>query len=149
MSRVALITGGSRGLGAHLVSRFWLEGYSLLVLARRCDEVQVVLDALPTRVGQFATSLSCDLADTFEVSSLLSEIKSKFSHLDVLVNNAAIQGPIGPLSTNEFSEWQKTLQVNLFAQVALCQGLIPLMRKPGASIINLSGGGGDRASCKL
>jgi 3-oxoacyl-[acyl-carrier protein] reductase len=69
--------------------------------------------------------------------------------LDVLVNNAATQGPIGPLLENDFLAWQRTVQVNLLAPVAFCQALIPLMKKMrGASIINLSGGGatGPRAN---
>lgn len=149
MSRFALITGGSKGLGAHLVRRFWLEGNSLVVVARNHVDIHSVLDELPKRSGQRATPLVCDLADAVKVAALIDAIKATIPHLDVLVNNAAIQGPIGPLCENDLSAWQRTLQVNLLAPVALCQGLIPLMRRPsGASIINLSGGGatGPRAN---
>ncbi len=149
MTRFALITGGTKGLGVHLVRRFWLEGYSLVIVARNQGDIHIVLDDLPERNDQSAAPLVCDLADTKKVSALLDAIKATIPHLDVLVNNAAIQGPIGPLCENDLSAWQQTLQVNLFAPVALCQGLIPLMKRPdGASIINLSGGGatGPRAN---
>ena len=149
MNRFVLITGGSKGLGAHLVRRFWLEGNSLVAVARNLVDIQSVFDELPKRSGQSATPLVCDLADAAKVAALVDAIKAKIPHLDVLVNNAAMQGPIGPLYENDMSAWQRTLQVNLLAPVALCQGLIPLMRRPsGASIINLSGGGatGPRAN---
>ncbi len=149
MSRFALITGGSKGLGAHLVRRLWLEGNSLVVVARNQVDIHSVLDELPKRSGQSAAPLLCDLADAAKVSALIDAIKATIPHLDVLVNNAAIQGPIGNLCENDLSAWQRTLQVNLLAPVALCQGLIPLMkRRSVASIINLSGGGatGPRAN---
>jgi 3-oxoacyl-[acyl-carrier protein] reductase len=149
VNRFALITGGSKGLGAHLVQRFWLDGYSLLIVARHHVDIHSLLDELPKRSDQSAKSLVCDLADAAKVSTLLDLIKETIPHLDVLVNNAAILGPIGPLCTNDLPAWQQTLQVNLLAPVALCHGLIPLMKKPGgASIINLSGGGatGPRAN---
>lgn len=149
MSRFALITGGSKGLGAHLVRRFWLDGYSLGVVARNHVDIHSVLDELPKRSGQSASPLVCDFADAAKVASLIDAVKATIPHLDVLVNNAAIQGPIGPLRENDLIAWQQTLQVNLFAPVALCQGLIHLMKRPGgASIINLSGGGatGPRAN---
>jgi NAD(P)-dependent dehydrogenase (short-subunit alcohol dehydrogenase family) len=142
MTRFALITGGSRGLGAHLVRRFWLEGYSLLVVARNQFDVHAMLNDLPRRHEQSAVAFRCDLADPGEIAKLVERIRATSPSLDVLVNNAAIQGPIGPLCVNDSLAWQKTLQVNLLAPVALCQGLIPLMKRSrGASIINLSGGG--------
>ena len=149
MSRFAFITGGSKGLGAHLVRRFWLDGYSLVVVARSHSDIHRLLDELPKSDYQSVTALRCDLADDLKVSTLIDSISSTIPHLDVLVNNAAIQGPIGPLCANDPSAWQQTLQVNLLAPVALCHGLIPLMRRTkGASIINLSGGGatGPRAN---
>ena len=149
MSRFAIITGGSKGLGKFLVRRFWLDGYSLGVVARNHAKIQSVLNELPIRSDQSVTPLVCDLADATKVISLVDEIKGTFSSLDVLVNNAAIQGPIGPFPLNDLVAWQLTQQVNLLAPVALCQGLIPLMKRPGgASIINLSGGGatGPRAN---
>jgi len=149
MSRFALITGGSKGLGAHLVRRFWLDGYSLVVVASNHFDLLSTLDKLPKCDDQRAIPLVCDLADAEKVYTLLESIKAAIPHLDVLVNNAAMQGPIGPLAKNDLLAWQRTLQVNLLAPVALCHGLIPLMKRPdGASIINLSGGGatGPRAN---
>lgn len=148
-SKFALITGGTRGLGKHLVEQFWLAGYSLGIIARKKPDIQSVIDGLPDRGTQTAKGLACDLASVAEVQSLLEVVKTAFPYLNVLVNNAALQGPIGPLEKNNLAAWQRTLQVNLIAPVALCQAVIPLMKKSNsASIINISGGGatGPRAN---
>ena len=61
----------------------------------------------------------------------------------MLVNNAAITGPVGPLETNDWDEWTQTLQTNLFGTVLMCRAVLPGMRERGyGKIINLSGGGG-------
>ncbi|NDC62047.1 MAG: SDR family oxidoreductase [Betaproteobacteria bacterium] len=147
--KFALITGGSRGLGAVLVRRFWLGGYNLGVVSRNEADIHQVVNDLPQRENQTATSLACDLGRPAEVAKLIERVKSSFPKLDVLLNNAAIQGPIGTLESNDMAEWQRAVQVNLLAPVALCQGLIPaLAAGGGGAIINLSGGGatGPRAN---
>lgn len=149
MNRFALITGGSKGLGAHLVRRFWLDGYNLVVVARNHIDLDCMLDELPRGGDQSATLMLYDLGNDKKVLALIDAIKATIPYLDVLVNNAAIQGPIGPLSENDLLAWHCTLQVNLLAPVALCRALVPLMKRPsGGSIINLSGGGatGPRAN---
>jgi 3-oxoacyl-[acyl-carrier protein] reductase len=148
-SKFALITGGSRGLGAVLVRRFWLDGYSLGVVSRDEAAIHHVLNNLPQRGNQTATSLAFDLGRSAEVEGIIERVKNSFPKLNVLLNNAAIQGPIGPLESNDLTEWQRTVQVNLLAPVALCQGLIPALAEDGGgAIINLSGGGatGPRAN---
>lgn len=80
---------------------------------------------------------------------LAAKVKASLPHLDALVNNAAIHGPLGPLWENDFSMWQQVIQVDLLAPVALCRAFVPWMRETGGgSIINLSGGGatGPRAN---
>jgi NAD(P)-dependent dehydrogenase (short-subunit alcohol dehydrogenase family) len=149
-SPVALITGGTRGLGATLVSRFWNEGYSLGISARQESHINQIIESLPKRSGQQAFAFACDMAKPEEVQQFVDQVKLRFSSLKVLVNNAAIQGPIGPLSGNDFKLWEETLQVNLLAPVAICHGLVPFLKKShlDTSIINLSGGGatGPRAN---
>lgn len=142
MSRFALITGGSRGLGEHLVRRFWNAGYSLGVVARNKLELQNVLGDLPLRSDQRAIPMVYDLANTNEVAKLVDVIHATTPQLDVLVNNAAIQGPIGPLCDNNLDQWIQTVNINLIAPVYLCHGLIPMMNRiSGSSIVNISGGG--------
>ena len=145
----AVITGGTRGLGESLVNRFWYAGFSLIVTARQDADIHKVLKGLPKRDDQKALAISCDMGSPKQITEFIDRVKSACTRLTVLINNAAMQGPIGPLSENDFSAWQQALQVNLLAPVSLCQGLIPSMASSGGgSIINLSGGGatGPRAN---
>jgi NAD(P)-dependent dehydrogenase (short-subunit alcohol dehydrogenase family) len=142
MTRTALITGGSRGLGGVLVRRLWLDGYSLAVISRTERDIRNVLSLLPPRINQTAIPLACDLGRPADVSATVERVKYLFPKLNLLVNNAAIQGPIGSLESNDFNDWQMTIQVNLLAPVALCKGLVSaLAADGGGAIINISGGG--------
>ncbi len=141
-SRLGLITGASRGLGAHLASRFWHAGWSLVLVAR--DECALIsaCDAFEDRPSQTLELVSCDLASNDQIKKLSISLKEKYQFLDLLINNAAIQGPIGLLEKNDFDDWIGALQINLLAPILLCKELIPLLNHgSNASIINLSGGG--------
>jgi NAD(P)-dependent dehydrogenase (short-subunit alcohol dehydrogenase family) len=138
VAKTCLITGASKGLGAVLAHRFWIAGYSLRLVARDPDALEAVKHSLPIREGQTCIVHVCDLS---KQESLMS-LAAAFQCLDVLVNNAALHGPIGPLWENDFSEWLTALQVDLIAPVALCHAIVPIMKASGGgSIINLSGGG--------
>jgi 3-oxoacyl-[acyl-carrier protein] reductase len=144
-----LITGASRGLGSHLASSFWGAGWNVALVARDQRALSQVLVSLPKQSNQSALIFPCDLSLPEEVTKLAQQIKNQLPRLDVLINNAAIHGPIGPLIENNFALWNKAIQVNLLAPVALCHGLIDFITNSGGgSIINLSGGGatGPRAN---
>ena len=141
--RTCLVTGASRGLGAHLANAFWEAGANLILVARSVQALIDVVTNLPPRPDQRAVTLRADLSDPLAPERIVAEARQEFSTLDVLVNNAAIQGPIGPLYENDWQAWQMTLQVNLLAPVALCRLCVPWMAEHGGGkIINLSGGGG-------
>lgn len=142
INQTCLITGASKGLGEFLARRFWHAGFNLCLVARSKDELEKVKFSLSDRKEQQITNFICDLSDPTLVTKLVSKVKQCLPRLDVLINNAAIQGPIGALWKNDFLMWQKTIQVNLLAPVALCQAFVPWMiENGGGSIINLSGGG--------
>lgn len=142
MSKYALITGASRGLGEYLARRFWLDGYNLLLVARSEEALRELIINLPVRNEQRALYFGADLSDVSEVDKLILDVSAAMPHLDVLINNAGTQGPMGPLLQNDMGHWRETLQVNLLSSVAIIQGLIPVLKKSSrASIINLSGGG--------
>ena len=145
----AVITGASRGLGEHLVKSFWSAGWNVALVARDRQALSNLSNELPKRPNQKAITFPCDLSHPEAVASLASQITQQLPSLNVLINNAAIHGPIGPLVENSTSLWNEAIQVNLLAPVALCHGLLPFMSSSGGgSIINLSGGGatGPRAN---
>jgi NAD(P)-dependent dehydrogenase (short-subunit alcohol dehydrogenase family) len=141
-SRLGLITGASRGLGAHLASRFWHAGWSLVLVARNKSDLIGACGEFEDRPSQTLDLVSCDLASNDQIKKLSISLKEKYQSLDLLINNAAIQGPIGPLEKNDFDDWIGALQINLLAPILLSKELIPLLKNgSNASIINLSGGG--------
>ncbi len=141
-SRLGLITGASRGLGAHLAKRFWDAGWSLILVTRDEGALIDACSSFEKRPSQALDLVSCDLASNDQIKKLSFSLKEKYQSLDLLINNAAIQGPIGPLEKNEFNDWIGALQINLLAPILLTKELIPFLKNgSNASIINLSGGG--------
>lgn len=144
-----LITGATQGLGAHFVRRFWDVGYSVALSGRNTAGLESMVSSLATKANQAAFIFTEDLEDETAPERLFDAVSQRFPSLGVLINNAALQGPIGPVWDNNWSEWQRAIQVDLLAPVALCRKFAPLMFKNGTgSIINLSGGGaaGPRAN---
>lgn len=141
-SPFAVITGPSRGLGQALASAFWLKGFSLCLVGRDRLALQGVESALPRRTGQEVVLTSCDLSLPQSVQTLGQYLETALPEVAVLINNAAVQGPIGTSWSNDFDAWQVAIQVDLLAPVSLCRAVVPgMISRGGGSIINLSGGG--------
>lgn len=138
--RVCVITGATGGLGSAIARRFWDAGSHLLVVARSADASRHLGDSLPQSTTQKLKAVNVDLDDSAAIDAIRAAALEAFGHVDVLINAAAIQGPIGPLVDNDWQEWEKTLRINLAMPVALCRALLPLMGN-GGRIINVSGGG--------
>jgi NAD(P)-dependent dehydrogenase (short-subunit alcohol dehydrogenase family) len=140
--KYSLVTGASRGFGAELAAGLWEAGSNLLLVSRNTTALESVIEKLKMRSGQTAIFIARDLADPESSSDVLSFAKAHFPRLDLLINNAAIQGPIGPLWKIDWEAWGKTIQVDLLSPSALCRFAAPWMiEKGGGCIINVSGGG--------
>ena len=144
-----LITGGSRGLGAHLADALWEEGANLLLVSKNEDALRDVVDKLARKDGQVALSMAADLAHPESAQQICDFARAHFSRIDLLINNAAIQGPVGQLWEISWDQWVATLSVDLLAPAALCRLVAPWMiERGGGRIVNVSGGGaaGPRAN---
>lgn len=140
----SIVTGASRGLGAAIATELHRRGVNLLLVARCADSLEERRRELLALGSSAATIHTCaaDLVDPRSPGRIIEEARRQWSRLDALVNNAAIQGPIGNLWDNDWGEWNRAIQVNLLAPVALCRLAVPWMRESGGgSIVNLSGGG--------
>lgn len=153
--RVCLITGASRGLGAQIALSFWEAGASLMLVARSTDLLDELIAGLPHRTNQRVIAFGADLCDPDTPYQIVEEAHRYFESLNVLINNAAIQGPLGPAWDNDWAQWQKTIQVNLLTPIQLCCLTVPwlinhnvMAQQSRGKIINLSGGGatGPRAN---
>jgi 3-oxoacyl-[acyl-carrier protein] reductase len=142
---MVVVTGASRGLGLEVARQFARAGANLVLAARDPAALREAGERVATeRVAADQSVLyhdAVDLADSSQVEALASSVLVE-GGADVLVNNAAVQGPIAPLQKADFAAWRRVFDVNLFAAARLCQLLIPPMRARGrGKIINVSGGG--------
>ncbi len=141
-AKYAVITGAGRGLGQHLACRFWEAGYSLGLVARNAASLDETRSRLSRTEAKKCDVFGCDLSDPASVQNLVADICAMAVQINVVINNAAIQGPIGPLQQNDLGDWEQTIRVNLISPVVICRGLLPRMASAAeASILNLSGGG--------
>lgn len=137
-----IITGASRGLGAEIANQMWRQGANILLVARDANSLGTVVKNLERRSEQRAYFIPVDLAQEKSLDTIIRTAQSHFEQLDILVNNAAIQGPIGPSWSNDQVLWEQSIYVNLISPIKLskycAKWMIP--QKQG-KIISLSGGG--------
>jgi NAD(P)-dependent dehydrogenase (short-subunit alcohol dehydrogenase family) len=128
-----LVTAGASGIGHAIATGFAAEGAEVWI----CDIDEAALArAFPEDAN--VTARRADVADADQVATLFEEIHQS-GPLDVLVNNAGIGGPTGPIESMDPADWQRTLQVNLFADFLCCRQALPGMKARGSgSIINLA-----------
>lgn len=139
--RTCLITGAGRGLGAETARFLASEGADLALCSRTQSEVQALaaeLEVGGTRV--FARAV--DVADAAAVEAFVDESTSHLGTPFALINNAAVLGPVGPLTDCDLEEWRCTLEVDLFGVVHTSASCARRMAGAGEGVIvNLSGGG--------
>jgi NAD(P)-dependent dehydrogenase (short-subunit alcohol dehydrogenase family) len=128
--RSAVITGANQGLGRAIAEHFVRAGASVLLTARGEDLLKRIL----FQVGDVSNLDHCRA--TFEYAH------AELPNPCILVNNAGIYGPFGPIEDNDWSAWVRAIEINLFGTVLMCREFLPHMRTTGyGKIINLSGGG--------
>lgn len=140
--RACIVTGASRGLGAAIARKLWARGADLLLVARSDDALEQLARALAPQREQRVRWLACDLAQADAPARIVGEAERALGRVSVLVNNAAVQGPIGNAWENDWAEWEQALRVNLLSAVDLARRCVaPMAAAGGGKIISISGGG--------
>ncbi len=137
-NRVAIITGGARGIGKGIGLKFAGEGCSVVVSDVLVDEGRKTVQELLNRGGE-AVFVRCDVSNSGQVQSMIDQVITKFGKVDILVNNAGIGGV--PKSITEISEkeWDRLLSINLKGYFLCCKAVVPYMKNKGfGKIINIS-----------
>jgi NAD(P)-dependent dehydrogenase (short-subunit alcohol dehydrogenase family) len=141
--KVAIITGGGRGIGRAVALAFADEGARVTVAARTTAEVEAVTHQIRTRHGD-ALAVPCDVADEAQVRAMIRRTLEAFGRIDVLVNNAGIS-TLRPVWGIPKASFDRTLAVNLVGTFLCTKHAWPILRGAGGgSIINVSSMGGIR-----
>jgi 3-oxoacyl-[acyl-carrier protein] reductase len=137
-NKVALITGGSRGIGKAVAAAFAREGAKLALCARSADEVQQTIAELHGMKAQ-AQGWTCDVTMESSVKDLVHEAQRAFGRIDILVNNAGVMTRPAPMVELEVRKWDYTIAVNLRGPFLVTQAVLPFMLKQkSGSVINVS-----------
>jgi 3-oxoacyl-[acyl-carrier protein] reductase len=140
---LAIVTGASRGLGRRCARHLAAAGADLLLVARDYTALaKVAAEAAPSSGARIQiNTLGCDLAEP-DAPEILRDAAEEFGGADILVNNAAIQGPIGRAWEVPWRDFEAVLQLDFLVPAQLCRTLIPYMKAKGRGwIVNISGGG--------
>jgi NAD(P)-dependent dehydrogenase (short-subunit alcohol dehydrogenase family) len=140
--RVAIVTGASRGLGRAIAAGFVAAGADVLLTARDDDALRAAADEVRASGPGRVRTMAGDASDPEAARAAVLRAEDELGAVTVLVNNAGVYGPIGPVEDNDWAEWTQALAVNLLGTVAFCRAVVPGMRRRGyGKIVNLSGGG--------
>lgn len=136
--KVALVTGGSRGIGAAIARRFAEQGANVAFTYRSSAEQANALAAELEKLGVTARAYQSDASDYEAAENLAKEVLEHFGQVDILVNNAGITKDTLMLRMTE-AHWDDVIQTNLKSIFNLTKHLIrPMMKNRGGSIINMS-----------
>jgi NAD(P)-dependent dehydrogenase (short-subunit alcohol dehydrogenase family) len=136
--QVAVVTGGGRGIGRAIAATLSAAGMTTAVLARSASEIEEAARTIEQAGGR-AKPFAADVTDAVAVAKAFREIERSLGSVAVLVNNAAIPGPIGPFCETDLDEWWRTLDVNLRGPMLCSRVALPGMisRRKGR-IINIA-----------
>ena len=138
--RVALVTGAGRGIGAEIAAGLGARGVRVVMLARSADQLDAVA-ATVTDAGGTALAIVADVADEAQVDAALARARSELGEIEMLINNAAVVGPLAPTSELTRREIADAMALNVVAPIHLCGRVVPAMRAAGwGRIVNVSSG---------
>lgn len=135
MTKIALVTGASAGIGEAAVRRLLADGWRVFAAARRLDRMRHLAEA-------GAEPISLDLTDDASILAAVATIRERAGRLDLLVNNAGY-GSYGAIEDVPMAEARRQVEVNLFGLARLCQLALPMMRaRRSGTIVNVTSIGG-------
>jgi 3-oxoacyl-[acyl-carrier protein] reductase len=139
--KVAIITGGGRGIGKAVALGYAQEGAHVVVVARTKEEINATQQAIQA-LGQKALAIQCDVTEEDQVKAVVQQTLDSFEKIDILVNNAGMGG-LRPVWGTTKSNFERVLAVNLLGTFLFTKHVWRPMREiGGGSIINVSSLGG-------
>jgi NAD(P)-dependent dehydrogenase (short-subunit alcohol dehydrogenase family) len=139
--KVAIITGGSRGIGRQIVETFAAQGAIVVIASRNIDDCNKAAEQVNQQDGK-ALAIHCDMANLAQVNELFNKVVEEFGQLDILVNNAGLS-ITKPSIEMTSQDWDTMFNVNIKGLFFACQEAAKMMmNQGGGKIINISSIGG-------
>ena len=138
-AQVALVTGGSRGIGRAIVEMLASRGYRVMFTYASRDSDAAAVEAAVKSAGGQAKKLRADVADAKSAKAAVQSALDAFGRIDVLVNNAGTHLPDVSIADTSPEDWDRVLRVNLYGTFHMVQAVLPHMRaRKSGNIVNLS-----------
>lgn len=135
--KVAIVTGGTKGIGLAIAQALAEHGASVVVSSRRQVSVQAAAQEIRA-VGGDATAISCHMGDPQQIEALVSGTIDHYGGVDIVVNNAATNPVYGPILDTDDRVFDKIIDVNIRGPLELAKAAYPVMvDRGGGSIINI------------
>lgn len=125
--RTAIVTGAGRGFGRAIAERLAAEGAKVALLARSKAQIEEAA----REIGEGALAVACDVTDRAAVDAAAREVESTLGPVDILVSNAGVAGPFGPIWEVDADEWWRAQAVHIRAPMLLLHRLLPGMIERG------------------
>jgi NAD(P)-dependent dehydrogenase (short-subunit alcohol dehydrogenase family) len=136
--KVAVITGGGRGIGRAIAERFAQEGAAVFLASRTEEELKAAAEAIG-KAGGRAGFLAADISQESEVEKVVASARKEFGQIDILVNNAGTLGPMKPIVETTPEEWDRVMAVNLRSAFLLTRAVMSeMMERKSGAILNIS-----------
>jgi NAD(P)-dependent dehydrogenase (short-subunit alcohol dehydrogenase family) len=136
--RVAIVTGGGRGIGRAIARKFAAERASVVVVSRTADQLASVVRDIEEHDGK-AVAVTADVSREEDAARIMRMAREVYGGVDILVNNAGIYGPVAPIEEIALEDWDRVLAVQLRGAFLMTRAVLPDMYAGhGGAIINIS-----------
>jgi NAD(P)-dependent dehydrogenase (short-subunit alcohol dehydrogenase family) len=134
--KVAIVTGGSKGIGRAICERMAEAGAKVVVSSRKLDKCEEVAQAIRDAGGD-ATAIACNVSHMEQLENLVTQTMKTYGRIDILVGNAAVNPHYGPMTEIEESAFDKIMNSNIKANLWLARMVLPQMaeRKDGVILV--------------
>ena len=146
--KVALVTGGSRGIGRAIAAAYVQNGANVFICGRNVNDIEAALREM-RQIGGVVDGLTGDVGKAEDVEHIVDKAVQRFGAIDVLVNNASILGPREPIANYPLAAWNEVIRINLTGLFLITRAILPIMlERRSGSIINVTSGVGRRGKAR-